>query len=186
MHEQPILVRAARRIARGLASAYPRSLHSNAPETLAFVDDALDDGWRTYVRQASEQPRLSMLLLGSFAIIALVLALVGVAGVLAYTVARRTREIGVRMALGARRGEIASLVGRQAAWLVGVGVVVGFAAAFACSRLVEGQLHGSVVPTDPWTFAGVAVVLIVTAAGATYLPARRAATVDPLVALRAD
>jgi len=138
-----------------------------------------------YVQQASEQPRLSMLLLGAFAVLALVLAVVGVSGVLAYAVTRRTREIGVRMALGARPREIASLVGRQAALLVGAGLVIGIAAAFASSKLVEDQLFG-VVPNDPWTFAGVAAVLIVAAACAAYVPARRAATVDPLVALRAE
>jgi putative ABC transport system permease protein len=171
------------------ATGDPDALVSTIRSVVASLDPDIPvyslQTMTSYVQQASEQPRLSMMLLGAFAVLALVLAVIGVSGVLAYAVARRTREIGVRMALGARPREIASLVGRQATLLVGIGLIIGIAAAFACSKLVEDQLFG-VVPNDPWTFAGVAGVLIVAAAGAAYLPARRAATVDPLVALRAE
>lgn len=134
---------------------------------------------------ATEQPRLSLLLVGAFAVLALVLATLGVYGVLAQNVAQRTREIGLRMALGARRGQVSALIARQAALLVALGLVLGAIAAIGLSRLVQSMLFG-VSPTDPLTLVAVAAVLIVTAAVAAAIPSRRAATVDPLRALRQD
>ncbi|HEX8696358.1 MAG TPA: ABC transporter permease [Longimicrobium sp.] len=129
--------------------------------------------------------RIAAWLIGLFGVVGLVLAAVGVYGLLAYSVSQRTREIGVRMALGAERAAVLRLVLGQGAALVAAGVAVGLAGALAASRVLAGMLYG-LSATDPLTF--VAVPLLVAAAGllASWLPARRATRVDPLVALRAD
>jgi putative ABC transport system permease protein len=129
------------------------------------------------------QKRLSTMLLGVFAAIALVLTAVGLCGVIAYSVTQRTQEIGIRMALGAQRGDVLKLVVRQALGLVVAGLAIGLAGALALTRSLEKLLFG-VKATDPATFGGVAVLLGVVGFAACYLPARRATRVDPLVALR--
>jgi putative ABC transport system permease protein len=134
---------------------------------------------------ATEQPRLSLLLIGAFAILALVLAIVGVYGILAQTVTQQTREIGVRMALGARRGQVGGLVARQAAALVVTGLLVGACGAVGLSHFLRALLF-EVSPTDPETLVGMACLLAITAAIAAAIPARRASGVDPVVALRME
>ena len=127
--------------------------------------------------------RLSMILLAAFATLALAMSCVGIFAVTSYLVGERTREIGVRMALGARRSDVLRLVVGQGARMVFVGVVVGVAAALGLTRLISNQLYG-VSAHDPLTFAGVALVLLVVAVFACYIPARRATRIDPIVALR--
>jgi putative ABC transport system permease protein len=127
--------------------------------------------------------RLSMILLSVFSGLALVLACVGIYGVISYLVGQRTHEIGVRMALGAARGDVLRLVIGHGARMALVGVVIGIAAALGLTRLMVNQLFG-VSAHDPLTFVGVAALLIVVAVGACYIPARRAMRVDPMIALR--
>ena len=127
--------------------------------------------------------RDSALLFGMFAVAALVMAAIGVYGVAAYAIAQRTKEIGIRVALGADRAEVSRLVLSQSLWSTVSGIGVGIAIAAMATRLVASMVYG-VVPLDPVTFAGTAVVLIGIALGATYMPLRRAVRIDPLVALR--
>ncbi len=129
--------------------------------------------------------RLYLWLLGAFALVALALAVAGIYGVMSYAVTQRTREISVRMALGASPGGVRGLVVRQAAMLALLGVAVGVPAALGLTRLLQGLLHG-VGPADPVTFAVVASGLLAVALAAGYLPARRASRVDPMVALREE
>jgi hypothetical protein len=124
-------------------------------------------------------------LLGAFAITATVLAAIGVYGVVAHAVGQRTREIGIRKALGASALELLGLVGRGTIALVAAGVLAGLAAALALTRLIASQLWG-VTPTDPVTFAAVSAFILVVAAAAAAVPARRALSVDPAVTLRAE
>jgi putative ABC transport system permease protein len=127
--------------------------------------------------------RLSMLLLSVFAALALVLACVGIYGVISYLVGQRTHEIGVRMTLGAERRDVLRLVIGHGARMALLGVAIGITASLGLTRLMANQLFG-VSAHDPLTFAGVAVLLIVVAIAACYFPARRAMRVDPMVALR--
>jgi predicted permease len=127
--------------------------------------------------------RLSMILLGVFAALALVLACVGIYGVISYLVGLRTHEIGVRVAMGAQRGDVLRLVVGHGARMALIGVVMGIGTALGLTRLMANQLFG-VSAHDPLTFAGVAMLLIIVAVAACYIPARRAMRVDPMIALR--
>lgn len=130
-----------------------------------------------------QSDHLVMQLSAAFAILATVLAMLGLYGVMAHSVTRRTREIGIRMALGAPPARILRMVLREMAWIVGIGLAAGIAAALSVTRYAESQLYG-VKPHDTMVVAGAAVALAATALVAGYLPARRAAKVNPLVALR--
>jgi putative ABC transport system permease protein len=130
-------------------------------------------------------PRFNTVLLAIFAGLALVLAAVGLFGVLSYTVSRRTREIGIRVALGARADDVRSLVVRQGMFPVLTGLVLGVLAAFFTARLLTSLLYG-VAPHDTIAFVAAGAVLTATALLACYLPARRATRVDPMTALRSE
>jgi putative ABC transport system permease protein len=129
------------------------------------------------------QTRFSTLLLGIFALLAIVLASVGIYGVISYSVAQRTHEFGIRLALGADHRALLKLVVGQGMTLVLIGVGVGLAAAMALTHLMSSLLY-SVSATDPATFAVVSLLLATVALAACYIPARRAMKVDPMVALR--
>ena len=117
--------------------------------------------------------------------LALVLAVVGVYGVLSFSVSQRTQEFGVRMALGAEASDVRRMMIRQGLRLAAVGIAIGVAGAFGVTRLI-GSLLYDVTPTDPLSFAGVVALMLGVAAAAAYLPARRATQVDPMVALRSE
>jgi ABC-type antimicrobial peptide transport system permease subunit len=137
------------------------------------------------VSTALATPRLTGFLLGTFAAIALTLAAVGIYGVLSYLVARRTHEIGIRLAVGADRMQVLTMVLKQGLTLAGSGIVVGLIAAFLLTRLMQSLLY-QVRPTDPITFVAVSAALIVVALIASALPAFRATRVSPLIALRTE
>ena len=160
------------------ARAQVASLDPNLPLSNVSTLDAI-------VAKSISQQRFYMTLLSVFATVALVLAAIGIFGVLSYAVSQRTREIGIRMALGAQEGTVIGLVVRQAMLLVGTGVIAGTLLALYLSRTMTKMLF-SVRPTDPTTFVSVAVLLAAVALLASYLPARRATRVDPIVALRAE
>ena len=129
--------------------------------------------------------RFLLVLVGLFATAALILAAVGIYGVVAFSVTRRTQEIGIRMALGAQRSSVLRLIVGEGARLAFLGVAIGIAASLLITRLLSGLLFG-VSATDPATFAGVAVLLSVVALLASYIPARRAMRLDPNIALRCE
>jgi putative ABC transport system permease protein len=160
--------------ARLAVSAIDPSLPAYSIVTLASV-----------VSDSIAQRRFSMLLLGLFALIALFLAAIGIYGVVAYTVSQRTQEIGVRMAIGAQRGDVLRLIVVGGMRLAAVGVAAGLAGALAAARLVETMLF-EVTPFDPASYGATAGILLAVAALACYMPARRAMRVDPLSALRQE
>jgi predicted permease len=137
------------------------------------------------VDKAVSPRRFIVMLLGGFALFALILASLGIYGVISYSVNQRTQEIGIRMALGASASNLQSRIIRQTLSLAGMGILVGAAASWILARALSGLLY-AVTPTDPITFLGMVIVLTAVAALAGYLPARRASRIDPMAALRAD
>jgi putative ABC transport system permease protein len=136
-----------------------------------------------YVGDSVAAPRFQTTLLGAFAVLAMLLAAVGIFGVISQSVAERTREIGIRRALGAEHAGVIRLVVGQGLALAGIGIVAGEVGALALTRLLQTLLFG-VPPTDPLTFGAVPFVMTAAAIAATYWPARRAARIDPMEALR--
>ena len=137
------------------------------------------------VAESEAQRHFALVLFEAFALVGLLLAAIGIYGVLSGSVTERTREIGVRAALGATRADILALVLRQGMKLAAIGVVIGLAGALASSRALTTLLFG-VSERDPVTYAGVTATLLAVAVVACWLPARRAAQVDPAITLRAD
>jgi putative ABC transport system permease protein len=131
------------------------------------------------------QRRLTMVLLSGFALLALVLAAVGIYGVISYSVTQRTQEIGIRMALGAQRAAVLRMVVGQAMTLAGIGLVAGAAGAWLLTQFMRKLLFG-VTPSDPLTFGAVSVLLALVAAVAASVPGLRATRVDPVIALRSE
>ncbi len=165
------------------------SLRAELTATIHSLDSGLPVGdvqeYSDILAQAVADRRLSMLLLGGFAALALTLAGMGIYSVIAYGVAQRTSEFGIRMALGARPGTVVGMVMREGLRLTLLGVVLGLGAAFVLTRFMQNLLF-EVNPADPLILGGVALFLSAVAAIACFVPARRAARIDPMTALRAE
>ena len=165
----------------------PLKLVETVKRAVAEVDPSRPAAnFRTIEQNLSQQTqflRLYILLLGIFGGIAAVLAAIGIYGVMAYSVAERTREIGIRMALGARSGDVVKMVLRHALLMVGLGVTLGLAGSFALTRVIKSALYG-VTATDPATYAGISALLLLVAIIACLIPTRRAVAVHPTIALR--
>jgi ABC-type antimicrobial peptide transport system permease subunit len=139
----------------------------------------------TLTSTAMAGERFSMLLVSSFGIVAVLLAAVGLYGVISYSVAQRTREIGIRVALGAQRGDVFSMIICHGLGLSGLGILIGIVAALGMARILTSFLYG-VSASDPLTFLSVSAFLAVIAAGASFFPAHRAASINPVEALRME
>jgi putative ABC transport system permease protein len=140
---------------------------------------------QSLIDTATSQRRFSTVTLGIFAALALIFAAAGIYGVASYSVARRTQEIGVRIALGASRADVARLILRQGLGYAAAGIALGWCAAWPLTRVLASLLYG-VAATDPATFAAVPAIMLAVELAACYLPARRAMSVDPMVALRTE
>jgi predicted permease len=167
----------------------PLAVASSARERLLSIDRSLPPfnvlTIDSLLSRSLAPARMYASVLTAFAVLALLLACVGLYGLIAYLVAQRTQEFGIRLALGARAGDLGALVFREAARFVGIALLVGGAIALAGARLLSALLFG-VTPSDWPTFAGVALLLIAVAVAASYAPARRAMRIDPMDALRAE
>jgi predicted permease len=175
------LVARTRSDARTTLSAMQRELRNLDPTLPLYSVKTLTEHMKIPLFPA----RMAAGALGSFGVLALVLAAVGIYGVMSYVVAGRTREIGLRMALGAQTGNVRSLILRQGMLLALIGSVIGLAIAFGATRLLKSVLYG-VNAVDPLTFVGVTLLLGTVALLACWIPARRASRVDPMIALRAE
>lgn len=173
-----IRMRGNAELGAGLLTA---TLKKIAPEVNPYAMQNLEQ----YISPAFLVPRTAAVLLTLLGLVALTLALLGIYGLMSFLVNRRTREIGIRMALGAGRGEVLGMILRHGLTIAGIGLLAGMVGALGVTRLLGGFLLG-IEPWDPFTFLSASLVLAAAAAGATWIPARRAARVDPMVALRAD
>jgi predicted lysophospholipase L1 biosynthesis ABC-type transport system permease subunit len=162
-------------------SAVRRELRALFPTTAIRNVQTMDD----VLHDSMAPARLSMRLISAFAIVALITAALGVFGVLSFVVAQRTRELGIRMALGAAPGDVRRMVIGYGSRLAVGGLVIGLVGSFALTRLISTMLFG-ITPTDPLTFGVVSAVLLGIGILASWLPARRATRIDPIVALRSD
>jgi ABC-type antimicrobial peptide transport system permease subunit len=158
-----------------------RQIHSLDPTMAIFDDETMEE----HVRTAYFLPRLAATLFGTFGFIGLVLAAVGLYGVMSYTVSRRTREIGIRMAMGAQPGRVERLILRQGLVLTLVSIALGWPAAWMLSKLASSFLYG-IQPHDAVTFALVPPLLAAIALAACWIPAHRVASIDPMQALRTE
>jgi predicted permease len=170
------------------SAASPSLIARLVGDEIRAIDPTLPvtvEPFETRISRLNDRPRFHTMLLAFFALIGLLLAALGVYGVLAFLVSQRRREIGVRMALGATRGRILAMVLSYAMRWATVGLVLGMAGAYAVARQLRSMLYG-VTPADPWTFSAVAILLAAVAAAAAYIPARRAAGLDPAITLRQE
>ncbi|HEY4594036.1 MAG TPA: FtsX-like permease family protein, partial [Thermoanaerobaculia bacterium] len=163
-----------------LAAALRRAVSAAHPDVSVVDLSPLDE----QIQRSLAQPRMYAEIAGLFGLLGLLVAVLGLFSLLSYTVSQRTREIGIRMAVGAGQGEVLRLVLGQGMALVAVGLLLGIASSLALTRLMSSLLFGVVEATDPFTFVGVSVVLLLVTLLASYLPAQRAAQLDPLKALR--
>ncbi len=164
-----------------LAEAVRRQIYALDPSIAIYNEETMEE----HVRTAYLLPRIAAMLFGVFGCIGLILAAIGLYGVMSYAVSRRTREIGIRMALGARTGTVERLIVRQGMVLAVIAMMLGWPAAWLLSRLASSFLYG-IQPHDSLTFTVVPVFLAGIALVACWLPARRAASIDPVQALRTE
>jgi putative ABC transport system permease protein len=151
------------------------------PRAMLSSVDSMD----AIVSNSVSRPRLYAVLVGAFAIVAMMLAAIGIYGVMAFVVSQRTHEMGIRMALGARPRAVMGLVLRQSAVLIAIGVTVGLSGAAAASRALEGLLFG-LTPFDALTFIAASLLFAAVAGLASWIPARRATRIEPVIALRGE
>jgi putative ABC transport system permease protein len=191
---QPAIYYSFAQFSQGTLTTY--LIVRSAPDALSLAAAIRDQIWSVdreqpvsvlamdqIVSGSLERRRFVLMLLGTFSALALLLAMVGIYGVIAHSVGQRTYEFGIRMALGAQQYQLLLMVLIQSVWTLAVGLSIGIAGALAVTRLMSSLLFG-ISPTDPLAFSSMAVILVVVALIASYIPARRAAKVDPVVALR--
>jgi ABC-type antimicrobial peptide transport system permease subunit len=167
----------------------PAAVIENARKAIRQIDPGIPlakvSTLATLTSTAMASERFSMLLVSSFGILAALLAAVGLYGVISYSVAQRTREIGIRVALGAQRGDLFSMIIRHGLALSGLGILIGIVASLGTARILTSFLYG-VSASDPLTFLSVSVFLALIAVGASFFPALRAAAINPVEALRTE
>jgi putative ABC transport system permease protein len=164
-----------------MLSAFRRATADANPSLSMWDSKTMDE----LIDQPLAQPRLSALLLTAFGLVALLVSAIGLYGLMATAVRQQTRDIGVRVALGATAGDVRRLILGEAMWVVGIGAVVGLVIAVAATRLLASQLF-DVSPSDPRSLLGACALLVLTGVAAAYVPARRAARIDPIAALRTE